>query len=168
VEVRAFRIAEFSVSDPDEALDLVQDAMLGFVRSYSMRPEAEWSPLFYRILQNRITDWYRRTAVRNRFRAWFGQSGDDSDDKEDPIQTIADPSSPDPARALINSDSADALKKAIRSLPLRQRQAFLFRAWEGMDTAQTAVAMGCSEGSVKTHYSRAVHTLRKLMEEYRP
>jgi RNA polymerase sigma-70 factor (ECF subfamily) len=168
VEVRAFRITEFSVSDPDEALDLVQDAMLGFVRSYSTRPESEWGPLFYRILQNRITDWYRRTAVRNRFRAWFGPSGDDSDEKEDPIQTIADPSSPDPARALINSDAADALKKAIRSLPLRQRQAFLFRAWEGMDVAQTAVAMGCSEGSVKTHYSRAVHTLRNLMEEYRP
>jgi RNA polymerase sigma-70 factor (ECF subfamily) len=168
VEVRALRMAEFSVGDTDEALDLVQDAMLGFVRNYTSRPESEWGALFYRILQNRITDWYRRTAVRNRFRAWFGFPGDDSEEKEDPIQTIADTSRPDPAKSLVLSDAAAALKTAVRSLPLRQRQAFLLRAWEGMDVAQTAFAMGCSEGSVKTHYSRAVHTLRDLMEEYRP
>lgn len=166
--MRAFRMTEFSVGDPDEALDLVQDAMLGFVRRYSSRPESEWGALFYRILQNRITDWYRRTAVRNRFRAWFGASGEDADEKEDPIQTLADTRSPDPATSLFHSDAADAMKSAIRTLPLRQRQAFLFRAWEGMDVAQTAFAMGCSEGSVKTHYSRAVHTLRVLLKEYRP
>jgi len=168
IEVRALRMAEFSVGDTDEALDLVQDAMLGFVRSYSSRPDKEWNALFYRILQNKITDWYRRSAVRNRFRAWLGFSGDDSEEKEDPIQTLADNSSPDPAKSLMLSDAATALKRAIRSLPNRQRQAFLLRAWEGMDVAQTAFAMGCSEGSVKTHYSRAVHTLRGLMEEHRP
>lgn len=166
--MRAFRITEFSVGDPDDALDLVQDAMLGFVRRYSAKPEAEWNALFYRILQNRITDWYRRTAVRNRFRAWFGNSGEEADDREDPIQTAADTVSPDPVTSLIHSDAAEAMKSAIRSLPLRQRQAFLFRAWEGMDVAQTAFAMGCSEGSVKTHYSRAVHALRELLKEYRP
>ncbi len=161
-------MTEFSVGDSDEALDLVQDAMLGFVRSYSTRPETEWAALFYRILQNRITDWYRRTAVRNRFRAWFGSSDDESEGKDDPIQTLADPRSPDPSKDLLNSEAADAMKKAIRKLPLRQRQAFLLRAWEGMDVAQTSYAMGCSEGSVKTHYSRAVHTLRELLKEYRP
>jgi RNA polymerase sigma-70 factor (ECF subfamily) len=168
VEVRAYRMAEFSIGDRDEALDLVQDAMLGFVRRYSDRPESEWNAVFYRILQNRITDWYRRTAVRNKFRAWFGNANDESDDKEDPIQTIADTSTPDPAKSLYHSDAADAMKSAINKLPLRQRQAFLLRAWEGMDVAQTAFAMGCSEGSVKTHYSRAVHTLRGLLEEFRP
>lgn len=161
-------MAEFSVGDREEALDLVQDAMLGFARKYSKRPENEWNALFYRILQNRITDWYRRTAVRNRFRAWFGNSGEDADEKEDPIQSLPDTGSPDPATSLIHSDAAKAMQKAVRSLPLRQRQAFLLRAWEGLDTAQTAYAMGCSEGSVKTHYSRAVHALRQLLKEYRP
>lgn len=161
-------MTEFSVGDADEALDLVQDAMLGFVRKYSERPETEWHALFYRILQNRITDWYRRTAVRNRFRAWFGSSGDDGDEKEDPIQVLADTNSPDAATSLFHADAARAMQKAVSSLPLRQRQAFLLRAWEGMDVAQTAFAMGCSEGSVKTHYSRAVHALRELLKEYRP
>jgi RNA polymerase sigma-70 factor (ECF subfamily) len=161
-------MTEFSVGDTDEALDLVQDAMLGFVRKYSERPETEWNALFYRILQNRITDWYRRTAVRNRFRAWLGASGEDADEKEDPIQTLADTGSPDPATSLFHADAAKAMQKAVRSLPLRQRQAFMLRAWEGMDVAQTAYAMGCSEGSVKTHYSRAVHALREVLKEYRP
>ena len=168
VETRAYRIAEFSVGDPEEALDLVQDAMFGFVRRYSDRPENEWGALFFKILQNKITDWYRRTAVRNRFRTWFGKSGEDTDDREDPIQMLPDSNSPDPVRSLINSDAAEALKATILTLPLRQRQAFLLRAWEGMDVAQTAFAMGCSTGSVKTHYSRAVHRLRTLLEEYRP
>ncbi|HOP41532.1 MAG TPA: sigma-70 family RNA polymerase sigma factor, partial [Geobacteraceae bacterium] len=139
-------MAEFSVGDPEEALDLVQDAMFGFVRRYSSRPENEWGALFYKILQNRITDWYRRSAVRNRFRTWFGNSGDDTGDREDPIQTMPDQNSPDPVRSLINSSAADALKIAVLSLPLRQRQAFLLRAWEGMDVAQIAFAMGCSTG----------------------
>lgn len=161
-------MTEFSVGDRDEALDLVQDAMLGFVRHYTTKPETEWKPLFYRVLQNRITDWYRRTAVRNRFRAWFGSSSDEDDDREDPIQTLADTTSPDPATALFRSDAAEAIKKAVLTLPLRQRQAFLLRTWEGLDVAQTAFSMGCSEGSVKTHYSRAVHALRTRLEEYRP
>jgi len=168
VETRAYRMAEFSVGDPEEALDLVQDAMLGFVRRYSARPEGEWGALFFKILQNKITDWYRRTAVRNRFRTWFGKSGEDEADREDPIQTMPDTKSPDPVRSLLNSHAAEALKTSILSLPLRQRQAFLLRAWEGMDVAQTAFAMGCSTGSVKTHYSRAVHRLRILLEEHRP
>lgn len=161
-------MTEFSVGDPDEALDLVQDAMLGFVRHYTSKPEAEWAPLFYKVLQNRITDWYRRTAVRNRFRAWFGKSNDDEENREDPIQTMPDNSSPDPVAALLNADAAEAIKKAVLALPLRQRQAFLLRTWEGLDVAQTAFSMGCSEGSVKTHYSRAVHALRARLEEYRP
>lgn len=160
-------MAQFATANPDDALDIVQDAMLVFVRSYAARPEAEWGVLFQRTLQSRITDWQRRTTVRNRFRAWFGR-GDDDDDDEDPLHRVADQDSPNAEAMLLRRDSAEALEKALRVLPLRQRQAFLLRAWEGMDVAQTAHAMGCSQGSVKTHYSRAVHALQKLLEEQLP
>lgn len=158
-------MARFATSNPDEAMDLVQDAMLDFVKRYAARPAAEWPVLFYRILQSRITDWYRRASVRNRFRHWFNP---DDDEGEDPLNNIADPAAPDPAELMSRRYTAEALEKAVRQLPMRQRQAFLLRAWEGFDVAQTASAMGCSEGSVKTHYSRAVHTLRALLEEYKP
>jgi RNA polymerase sigma-70 factor (ECF subfamily) len=105
--------------------------------------------------------------VRRRFRIWFG-SGRDGDDTEDPLQNMPDTASPDPSEMMSRQDSAAAIEAAVVRLPLRQRQAFLLRAWEGFDVAQTATAMGCSEGSVKTHYSRAVHTLRTLLEEFRP
>jgi RNA polymerase sigma-70 factor (ECF subfamily) len=166
VEKRAFTTARFATSNADEALDIVQDAMLDFVKRYSARPAGEWSVLFHRILQSRITDWYRRASVRNRFRHWF--AGGEDEEGEDPLQRIADPSALDPAALLVLRKTGEDLENAVRRLPLRQRQAFLLRAWEGFDVAQTASAMGCSEGSVKTHYSRAVHTLRALLEEYRP
>jgi RNA polymerase sigma-70 factor (ECF subfamily) len=158
-------MARYATSNTDEALDLVQDAMLDFVKRYTARPAAEWNVLFYRILHSRITDWYRRASVRNRVRHWFGPNDDES---EDPLNSISDPAAPDPAELVIRRFTGEALEKAVRQLPLRQRQAFLMRAWEGLDVAQTAAAMGCSEGSVKTHYSRAVHALRGLLEEYRP
>lgn len=160
-------MARFATTDDDEALDLVQDAMLGFVRRYAGKREEEWSPLFYRTLQSRIIDWHRRTTVRNRLRGWFGGGGDDPDDGPDPLERVADPHAPDPARQLANKELGGAIEHALRKLPLRQRQAFLLRSWEGLDVAQTAVAMGCTDGSVKTHYSRAVHTLRHLLKEYR-
>jgi RNA polymerase sigma-70 factor (ECF subfamily) len=158
-------MARFATSNTDEALDLVQDAMLDFVKRYSGRPEAEWYVLFYRILHSRIIDWYRRASVRNRLRHWFDA---DSEEREDPLNNIADPAAPGPEELTILRYTGEALETAVRRLPLRQRQAFLLRAWEGFDVAQTAAAMGCSEGSVKTHYSRAVHTLRGLLEDYRP
>ena len=158
-------MARFATSNTDEALDLVQDAMLDFVKRYTGRPPAEWHVLFYRILHSRITDWYRRASVRNRVRHWFGA---DDEEREDPLNNIADPAAPDPEELVIRRYTAEALETAVRRLPLRQRQAFLLRAWEGFDVAQTAESMGCSEGSVKTHYSRAVHTLRGLLEDYRP
>ena len=166
LEKRAFVTARFATSNTDEALDLVQDAMLEFIKRYTDRPAAEWNVLFYRILQSRITDWYRRASVRNRFRHWFGANA--GNEGEDPFLNIADTAAPDPAEMMFRRNSAEALEKAVRRLPLRQRQAFLLRAWEGLDVAQTATAMGCSEGSVKTHYSRALHALRALLEEYRP
>ncbi len=166
VERRAFMIARLATGDTDDALDLVQDAMCDFARRYAARPEAEWKVLFHRVLQSRITDWYRRASVRNRFRLWF--NADSEEGGEDPLQNVADPAAPDAAELMSRRDAMTALENALRKLPFRQRQAFLLRAWEGLDTAQTAAAMGCSAGSVKTHYSRAVHTLQELMEEHRP
>jgi RNA polymerase sigma-70 factor (ECF subfamily) len=167
VERRAFKMAKFASRNTDEAFDLVQDAMFAFVRRYANRPKEEWNALFYRVLQSRITDWHRRTSVRKRFLSWLGRA-DDEEDQEDPLQAVADPAGPNPCESALRHEEAVALEKAIRKLPLRQQQAFLLRAWEGLDVAQTALAMGCSEGSIKTHYSRAVHTLRGLLKEVCP
>lgn len=165
VERRAFRMARLATADAEEALDIVQEAMFGFARRYGGRPAGEWAPLFYRTLQSRIIDWQRRTGLRNRWRVWFG--GGDDGDGHDPLENIADGRTPDPESALADRAAGMAIEAALRQLPLRQRQAFLLRSWEGLGVAETATAMGCSAGSVKTHYSRAVHTLRSLLEEYR-
>ena len=163
VESRAYRIALVSVRDRDEALDIVQDAMIRLVRRYAQRPPTEWRPLFYRILQNRVRDAQRRRAVRTRVLAFFG-GGDD--DEYDPISAAAAPRSTDPLEQLAGDDAMQALAAALRVLPTRQREAFTMRNFEGLDVAQTAAAMGCTEGSVKTHYSRAVHRLRELLSEH--
>lgn len=168
VERHSFVMSQIATRNREDSLDIVQDTMMGFIRHYSSRPEEEWKPLYYKVLNSRIRDWQRRNIVRSRFRAWLGFGDDDPNDAEDPLERIADSSSPNPAERVILNDSTEAVKGAVRKLPLRQRQAFLLRAWEGMDVRETALAMGCSEGSVKTHYSRAVHTLRGLLEEYRP
>lgn len=165
VERRAFLMARMATGNADEALDIVQDSMLQLVRHYGGRAEREWPPLFHRILQRRIYDWYRRNRVRNRWRYWFKQE-DESDG--DPLERQPDPAAVDPSDAAANERTLAALAAAVTALPLRQRQAFLLRAWEGLDTAQTADAMGCSEGSVKTHYSRAVHVLRERLKDYWP
>lgn len=150
----------------DDALELVQEAMFALVRRYAQRPEQEWKPLFYRILGNAIRDWHRRRTARRRWLGWLDRRGDDADEERgDPLEAIADPSDPDPARELERQSTAAAIDQALRALPLRQQQAFLLRAWEGLDTRQTAAAMGCSEGSVKTHYSRATAALRRQLEE---
>lgn len=160
VERRAFRMAQIATGDEQEALDLVQDAMLGLVQSYANRPEGEWGRLFHRILQSRIRDWYRRTRVRLWWRRWLTRTDDDTGEEEDLLEAQPDLHTPAPDRQLANRRAMAALERALRELPLRQQQAFMLRAWEELDVAQTAAAMGCSEGSVKTHYSRAVHTLR--------
>jgi RNA polymerase sigma-70 factor (ECF subfamily) len=169
VERQAFRMAEFGTRNPDEALDIVQDAMISLVKNYSTKPDAEWKPLFFQIVQNRIRDWHRKKSVRDRWNGmrnlWQGQ---ESEDQEDPIQTLADPKGKTPGEHAVLKDSTAALDSAIETLPWRQQQAFLLRAWEEMSVAETARAMKCSEGSVKTHYSRALHTLRNLLEDHWP
>jgi RNA polymerase sigma-70 factor (ECF subfamily) len=158
-------MAQFASRNNDEALDLVQEAMMKFAERYTRRPKEEWPALFYRVLQNRITDWHRRNMVRKRFFGWIGRTREDIEER-DPLDRVADNKIPGPFEKLWQSEAGAALEKAIRTLPLRQQQAFLLRAWEGMDIAQTAAAMGCSAGSIKTHYSRAVTALRTLLEDF--
>ena len=164
VEGRAYRIALVNVRDRGEALDIVQDAMIRLVRRYAARPKAEWPPLFYRILQNRIRDIQRRRAVRSRVLSFFG--GTASQEEHDPIAEAAAPRAEDPLERVKAGDAMEALEKALLTLPARQREAFTLRNFEGLDVAQTAVAMECTAGSVKTHYSRAVHRLRELLAEH--
>ena len=165
VERRALRFAEIAVRNRDEALDLVQDAMIKLARNYAGQPEAEWTPLFYRILQNGIRDWHRRQMVRNRVMVWFGRTSDPADDY-DPVAQAPDPMGRTPDEQIESRQAMEKLEHAVAHLPARQREAFMLRTFEGLDVAGTALAMGCSEGSVKTHYSRAVHTLRDVLGEY--
>src|ERR1700743_777554 len=161
IERRAFRMAEVGLRDPDAALDVVQDAMLKLTRSYASRPSSEWRPLFYRILENGIRDLQRRRSVRKRFMTWLpGPKEDPDNEAQDPLDNVADgaPAVPD---QLMQRQAMEKLEASARELAARPREAFMLRNFEGLDVAETASAMGCSEGSVKTHYSRAVHTLRE-------
>ena len=165
IERRAFRMAQVALRDPDDAMDAVQDAMLKLARNYAARPSAEWRPLFYRILENGIRDLQRRRSVRKRFMVWLpGPKEDPDNEAQDPLDTVADGGTPVPER-LMQDEAMEKLESSLRELPARQREAFMLRNFEGLDVAETASAMGCSEGSVKTHYSRAVHTLREQLGE---
>jgi len=164
VERRALRMAELATRNRDEALDLVQDAMFGFVRNYAAKPAVDWPPLFYRVLDSRLHDWRRRRQVRGR---WLGAwRHDPQDDGIDAIAQAPDTNDPGPLLRLADGEAASALDAALAKLPLRQRQAFLLRIWEGFDVATTAAAMRCSDGSVKTHLSRALTALRRELEDY--
>lgn len=162
VERRALRMAELGCGQRDAAFDLVQDAMLAFVRRYAERPPAEWAPLFHRVLDNRLTDWHRRQNVRGRWMFSFFHDDDDGD----PLESVVDEAEPGPLGRLAGDQAGAVLDTALRALPLRQRQAFLLRVWEGLDVGATAIAMRCSEGSVKTHLSRALSRLRDRLGEF--
>jgi RNA polymerase sigma-70 factor, ECF subfamily len=165
IERRAFRMAQMALRDPDDALDVVQDAMIKLTRNYAAKPSAEWRPLFYRILENGIRDLQRRRSVRKRFMTWLpGIKEDPDNEAQDPLDNVAD-SAPAIPEKLMQAQALEQLEVSLRALPPRQRQAFSLRNFEGMDVAETAQAMGCSEGSVKTHYSRAVHALREQLGE---
>jgi RNA polymerase sigma-70 factor, ECF subfamily len=163
VEKRAFRMAEIATGNKDDALDILQDAMFKLADKYAERDAKEWGPLFTTILQSRIKDWYRRNQVRNKFRSWFSSKNDEQDD---PIQQAEDEMARTPEQLLQSDRRVDELELAIHALPLRQQQAFLLRTWEGYSVEETAKAMKCSGGSVKTHYSRAVHALRDKLEDH--
>jgi len=168
VERRAFQMARFATSSDDDALDVVQEAMMMLVQRYADKPEDEWRPLFFTVLQNKIRDFHRRKSVRTRWTALLHWGTREGEAVEDPVQQLADPSGQHPGKHMEQLDSAQAVNTAIELLPLRQQQAFLLRAWEGMSVAETAQAMKCSQGSVKTHYSRAVAALRERLGDYQP
>ena len=135
--------------------------MTAFVRAYANKPEDEWRPLFHRVLQNKIRDWQRRrTLYRRRF---FWSRGED---EADPLDTLPSPENHGPDAIVAQGDAADHLLAGIAALPERQRQAVMLRIWEGLDVSGTASAMGCSEGSVKTHLFRALKVLRLKLEEH--
>jgi RNA polymerase sigma-70 factor (ECF subfamily) len=161
VERRALRQAELSCGSREDALELVQEAMFGFVRSYAGKPRAEWRLLFWRVLDSRLADFQRRRRVRSRWQVWL-RAGDAED--EEPLARVPDLAEPGPLGRLADAEAMRALERALRALPRRQRQAFLLRVWEGLDVAETAQAMALSEGSVKTHLFRALQHLRARLE----
>jgi len=166
VERRAYRMARIALRHDDDALDAVQDAMLQLARRYADRPAAEWRPLFYRILENRIRDMQRRRMVRGKVMALLPWRRDGEDDLPDPVAEAPD-HAPGLAEQVDGMGALVALETALARLPPRQREAFLLRNMEGLDVAQTAAAMGCSDGSVKTHYFRAVQALQAQLGEFR-
>ena len=165
VERRAFRMAELQLRHREDAMDAVQDAMLRLVKHYRDKPAMEWSPLFWGILRRRIVDLQRRRKVRSIVVGWLG-GGRDDDGDELPSWEPAD-HGPGPLDRLHDVQSYADMAAAVRQLPQRQREAFMLRMLEGLDVAETARAMGCSEGSVKTHLSRAMHHLRDQLEDWR-
>jgi RNA polymerase sigma-70 factor (ECF subfamily) len=161
-ERRAFRMAQLSTRNREDALDIVQDAMMQLTSKYANKPADEWAPLFYRILNNRIMDFHRKNTTQSRWRVWFSNY-DDDDEGYDLVQLVVSDEL-DPADVADLDDSIERVSHLIEQLSPRQRQVFLLRAWEGMDLAETAKIMKCSQGSVKTHYSRAIHYLREHLE----
>ena len=165
-EKRAFVMARIAIKDDEVALDLVQDTMLKLVSKYSKKPSNEWPPLFYRILQSRIIDWYRRQGTQSRWRSWLGQNNeDDYETSDSPLENHSDDKDVLPDESLQGFEINTILEAAISELPMRQKQAFMLRAWQEFSTKETSAMMKCSEGSVKTHYSRAIATLKENLKE---
>lgn len=170
VERRAYKQALFAVRDDHLALDIVQDAMLKLTERYTARPLAELPLLFQRILQNTIRDFYRRQKVRALWTIPVSSLfGAEAEGDADPLETleVEDDSkfSEPPAEQLERSQVLALIEKALGRLPARQRQAFLLRYWEELDVAAAAKIMGCSQGSVKTHCSRATHALAAMLKK---
>jgi RNA polymerase sigma-70 factor (ECF subfamily) len=168
VERRAFKQTVYAVRDEHTALDIVQDSMLKLAEKYADKPVAEYPMLFQRILQNTTRDFWRRQKVRNIWTTLLSSfgAGQDGEEDHDPLDTIdVGGESENPMTQLEQSQTMRIIEKAIEKLPTRQREAFILRYWEDMNVAETAEVMGCSQGSVKTHCSRAVNTLSSLLEK---
>ncbi|MBA2411645.1 MAG: RNA polymerase sigma factor [Pseudomonadota bacterium] len=168
VERRAFKQAQYAVRDADSALDIVQDAMMKLSEKYSDRPAAELPLLFTRILQNATYDFFRRQKVRSTWVTLFSAlSPGNDDDNTDPLETLEAMAGSQAAESaqdqVERSQVVGIIEEEVARLPARQREAFLMRYWEDMDVAETASLMGCSEGSVKTHCSRATHSLARAL-----
>ncbi len=161
IEKRAYQMTILATSSHADALDLLQDTMIKVVTKYQSKPQNEWKPLFYKILQNRIRDWHRHQKVRSMLCFWktdeeemWQGSSLDSGYREEPEYNV------------VNSQKQQAALKNLQSLSMKQQQCFLLRSWEGMSVAQTADIMNCSQGSVKTHYSSLLFYLRMIVVKY--
>lgn len=169
VDQRAFKRTLYAVRDTDAALDIVQDAMIRLAEKYGDRPAGELPMLFQRILANATTDWFRRQKVRGAVMRSFSDFETVGDEAEhDLLETLASfeqaASTESSADVVARAQILQEIEAEIQKLPQRQREAFLMRYWEELDVAETAMAMGCSEGSVKTHCSRAVHSLARALK----
>lgn len=169
VEKRAFKRTVYAVRDEDAALDIVQDSMIRLAEKYADRPAAELPLLFQRIMSNATMDWFRRKKVRNAVMRTFSEFEPVQQDGEfDLLETLEALDSSEgvesAADSVARTQTLTAIEAEISQLPGRQREAFILRYWEEFDVAETAAAMGCSEGSVKTHCSRAVHALAKALK----
>ena len=168
VERRAFKHALYAVRDEDAALDIVQEAMLKLAERYADRPPGELPMLFQRILQNATNDHFRRSKVRNTWTRLFSSFFTKDDDEEHDVLEMLESQQAErplenPENQVGQMQTLAEIEAALQKLPARQREAFLLRYWEELDVAETAAAMGCSEGSVKTHCSRAVHALAEVL-----
>ncbi len=164
MERRAYKQALFAVRDQENALDIVQDSMLKLAEKYGAKPAGELPMLFQRILQNTIRDFYRRQKVRSLWTTLLSALSPSRDDEDsDPLETLetehGSKFGENPADSIEKAEVVELIEKELEGLPPRQRQAFLLRYWEELDVAETAAVMGCSQGSVKTHCSRAAHAL---------
>ncbi len=168
VERRAFKQTAYAVRDDQAALDIVQDAMMKLAEKYGDHSVNEIPMLFQRILQNTMRDFWRRQKVRNLWTTLFSAFGSHDEDNEDrdPLETLdVEDDAAEPSVLLARSQTIQLIERALEKLPARQREAFILRYWEDMDVAETAAIMGCSDGSVKTHCSRAVHALAKELKK---
>lgn len=169
VERRAFKQAVYAVRKDEAALDIVQDAMIKLAEKYGDKPASELPLLFQRILQNTIHDYFRREKVRGTWISLFSGLGNDAEDTDtfDLLETYEAEEGTEAAESSADKVERDqvlaVIDEEIQKLPTRQREAFLMRYWQDMDVAETAAAMGCSEGSVKTHCSRATHALAQAL-----
>jgi RNA polymerase sigma-70 factor, ECF subfamily len=168
VERRAFKQTAYAVRDDHAALDIVQDAMMKLAEKYGDHAVTEFPMLFQRILQNTMRDYWRKQKVRNLWTTLLSSFGSNDADSEerDPLETIdVEDDSDEPSATLARTQTVNLIEKALQKLPARQREAFVLRYWEELDVAETAAIMCCSDGSVKTHCSRAVHTLAKELKK---
>jgi len=160
IEKRAYHMAAFSTGSHADALDLLQDSMIKLVTKYQDKPSKEWKPLFYKILQNRIRDWHRHQKVKSLLFFWKNEEVEEwppTNNDNDALDT--------PEKNLTKDQQQGAAIEHLKKLSPKQQQCFLLRSWEGLSVADTADIMQCSQGSVKTHYFRAVSKLRTMMED---
>lgn len=165
VERRAYVIALAACHDQQIALDIVQDSMFNMVKSYSKKPVEQWPPLFFKVLNNRITDQHRKRGF-GRLSQWFGSQDVESESVVDAVDQLASEEI-GPENLADAGELKNAMELALSHLSFKQQQALILRLWQGLSVKETATAMGISEGSVKTHLSRAVHEMREHLQEYR-